>query len=154
MDKRLIKVRVGDVIPYANNPRKNSKAVSPVMASIEQTGYNNPIVVDEDMVILAGHTRIEALKNLGTEEIEVLQVSGLSEEQKRKYRLLDNKSGEYSQWDFVALGVELMGLDWNGLDMDWGINLNSEEPEESVSEEKEEEEYEYECPECGYRFNA
>ena len=156
MEKKIITMRVSEIVPYENNPRKNDKAVGVVAESIEQTGYNNPIIVDEDNVILAGHTRVKSLKKLGIREIEVLQVIGLDEEQKRKYRLLDNKVGEYASWDYVALMEEMDGLDWNGLDLDWGLDSNEDddEPEDDVAEEPEEEEFEYECPECGYKFNA
>lgn len=155
MEKRLVKMSVGDIVPYKNNPRKNSAAVEVVAESIRQTEYNNPIIVDEDNVILAGHTRLAALKKRGIEEVDVLQVTGLTDEQKRKYRLLDNKAGEYSKWDYVALPEELEGLDWQGLDLDWGVNGSvAEEPEDEPEAEAKEEEYEYECPECGYRFNA
>lgn len=157
MEKKLIKVMVSQLIPYENNPRKNDKAVHAVSESIRQTGYNNPIVVDENMVILCGHTRAKSLKKLGIREVQVLQVEGLTEDQKKKYRLLDNKTGEYANWDYVALMDEMEGLDWEGLELDWGLEMKDDDQdyEEKQPKEKEEkEEYEYECPECGFRFNA
>lgn len=159
MQKRLIKVKVKDIIPYDNNPRKNEKAVGVVAQSIEQTGYNNPIIVDENMIILAGHTRQKALLKNGTEEIEVLQVLGMSDEDKKKYRLLDNKTGEFASWDYVKLMDELEGIDWQGLDLDWGMTGKDDaDVEFDIAEYGEEEygdeEFEYECPECGFRFNA
>ena len=66
---------------------------------------------------------------------------------------MDNKTGEYASWDFVALMDELQGLDWKGLELDWGLDGEEEEPEEPEKEEKEED-FDYECPECGFRFNA
>lgn len=159
MEKKLIKVSLDEIIPYENNPRKNDKAVGAVSESIRQTGYNNPIVVDENMVILAGHTRVKSLKKLGTKEVEVFQVTGLDEETKRKYRLLDNKVGEYASWDYVALSEEMQGLDWDGLELDWGLDGRDDSDAEFENTEYEEEEFgdeefEYECPECGFRFNA
>lgn len=159
MEKKLITLKLTDIIPYENNPRKNDKAVGIVAESIEQTGYNNPIVVDEKNVVLAGHTRLKALKKLGKKETEVLQVTGLTDEQKRKYRLLDNKVGEYASWDYVALMDEMEGLDWNGLDLDWGLDGKDDTDAEFDNTEYGEddfgdEEFEYECPECGFRFNA
>ena len=159
MEKRLIKVKVKDIIPYENNPRKNDKAVGAVAESIEQVGYDNPIIVDENMVILAGHTRQKALIKNGISEVKVMQVTGLDDEKKKKYRLLDNKVGEYASWDYVALIEELNGLDWQGLDLNWGVEgkddtdaefSNNEYGEEEFGDE----EFEYECPECGFRFNA
>ena len=158
MERKLITVNVKDLIPYENNPRKNDKAVGAVSESIRQTGYNNPIVVDENMVILCGHTRQKSLKKLGIKEIQVLQVFGLTEDQKKKYRLLDNKTSEYASWDYVALMEEMNGLDWEGLELDWGLEMmdepDEEEFEDGGSEKKEKDELEYECPECGYKFNA
>lgn len=157
MEKQLINVMVSELIPYENNPRKNDKAVGAVSESIRQTGYNNPIIVDENMVILCGHTRLKSLKKLGIRQIQVLKVSGLTEDQKKRYRLLDNKTGEYASWDYVALTEEMEGLDWEGLDLDWGIGLEEEDPEmeeKEPKEKKEKDELEYECPECGFRFNV
>lgn len=159
MEKKLVKMKLSEIIPYANNPRKNDKAVGVVAESIEQTGYNNPIIVDENRVILAGHTRLSSLKKLGKKEAEVLQVFGMTDEQKRKYRLLDNKTSEYASWDYVALMEEMDGLEWNGLELDWGLDVKDESDAEFSGEEYGEEEFgneefEYECPECGFRFNA
>lgn len=148
---------VSELIPYENNPRKNDKAVGAVSESIRQTGYNNPIVVDENMVILCGHTRAKSLKKLGIRQVQVLQVTGMSEENKRKYRLLDNKTGEYASWDYVALTEEMAGLDWEGLELNWGINVPIDDQdygEKEPKEKEEKDEFEYECPECGFRFNA
>lgn len=151
MEKKLIKVNIGEIKPYPNNPRKNDKAVKAVSESIRQTGYNNPIIVDENMVILAGHSRLKGLKKLKEKEVEVLQVIGLDEEKKRKFRLLDNKAGEFASWDFDALLEEIAEINWEGLELDWGFEV----PNETVLEDpKEEKGYKYECPECGYKFNA
>ena len=155
MEKKLITVKIEEIIPYKNNPRKNDKAVMAVSESIRQTGYNNPIIIDENMVILAGHTRLKSLKKLGKTEENVLQIIGLSEEQKKKYRLLDNKAGEYASWDYVALVEELADINWEGLEIDWGLDKIGEREEETDNEPtQEEEDFEYECPECGFRFNA
>lgn len=159
MEKKLITVKVKDIIPYENNPRKNDKAVGAVAESIEQVGYDNPIIVDENMVILAGHTRQKALIKNGISEVKVMQVIGLDDEKKKKFRLLDNKVGEYASWDYVTLIEELDGLDWQGLDLSWGVEGKDDTEAEPNNKEYGEDEYgneefEYECPECGFRFNA
>lgn len=117
-----------DIRPYENNPRKNDNAVDAVAESIKQCGYIAPIIVDEDGVILAGHTRYKALQKLGRTECEVIVKEGLTEEQKRKYRLLDNKTNELADWDYDLLAEELGGLDFCDLDLDWGIDME-EAPE-------------------------
>ena len=113
---KLKTVRLEDVRPYENNPRRNDGAVDAVAESIRQCGYVAPIVVDEEMVILAGHTRYKALTRLGHTTAKVLIAEGLSEEQKRKYRILDNKTGEIAEWDEDLLNIELEGLDFDGFD--------------------------------------
>lgn len=119
--KELKTLSIDDIHPYARNPRNNADAVEAVMASIRQCKYVAPIIVDENGEILAGHTRFEALKRMGEKEIEVLAVSGLSNEQKRKYRLLDNKTSEFAEWDFDLLAEELDDLDFDDFDFDFGI---------------------------------
>lgn len=124
---QLARKKLSEIKPYERNPRKNDQAVDAVAESIRQCGYVAPIIVDEDGIILAGHTRYKALKKLGMEEAEVVVRAGLTEEQKRKYRLLDNKTNELAEWDFDLLADELDGLDFEGLDLDWGIH--QKEPE-------------------------
>lgn len=113
-----------EIVPYENNPRKNDKAVDAVAESIRQCGYIAPVIVDENNVILAGHTRLKALETLGYDKIPVIEAKGLTEEQKRKYRLLDNKTAELAEWDFALLAEELDGLDFGALD----IFESTEEP--------------------------
>ena len=136
------KVKIEDIIPYENNPRKNDNAVPAVMESFKQCGYLSPIVVDENMVIINGHTRLKAAKRLGWTEMEVRVVQGLTEEQKRKARLLDNKTSEYAEWDIDKLVDELEGLDFG--DFDFGFDDFLDVGEE---EEAQEDDYEVNPPE-------
>lgn len=118
---QIVKMPIGDIKPYEKNARKNDEAVKAVIESIKQCEYVAPIVVDENNVILAGHTRLKALKKLGVKEVEVCVKTGLTDEQKRKYRLLDNKTNEIAEWDFDLLADELDGLDFGELELDWGV---------------------------------
>lgn len=124
---RLQTLRLEEIRPYPKNPRKNDGAVSAVAESIRQCGYVAPSIVDENGVILAGHTRYKALQRLGRSEAEVIVKDGLTEAQKKKYRLLDNKTNELAEWDFDILEGELEGLDFGNLSLDWGIE--QKEPE-------------------------
>ena len=153
-------VKVDDVVPYENNPRKNDKAVKDVAQSIKECGYCNPIIVDEGMVILAGHTRLKALKKLGIEKCDVLVVSGLSEEAKKKYRIFDNKTGEFAEWDTFALAQEMEGLDFSEFDLTFDLPVETDEYGSTEFVNKEygddsfaDDDFDYECPECGFRFN-
>ncbi len=162
---KLERLKLSEITPYANNPRKNDDAVNAVAESIRQCSYITPIIVDEDHVIIAGHTRYKALKALGEESAECLIYDGLSEEQKKKYRFLDNKTGEKATWDLMKLEVELEGLDLEGFDF-FGMAVDLPVDGEDGGSEKEltgttefdtevfgDEEFKYECPKCGFRFN-
>ena len=161
MQKSMKTLPIEQIKPYENNPRLNDDAVEAVRKSMEQCGYIAPIVVDENNVVLAGHTRLKALKEMGAKECEVLEVAGLSDDEKRKYRLLDNKTNELALWDFDKLAEELEGLDFDDLELDWMDNLEDiaipayKEPtnEELDLEDFDDDEFECECPRCGFGFN-
>ena len=134
MKKSFITVKLKDITPYENNPRNNEAAIEDVIASIKQCENLDPIEIDEGGCILSGHTRYEALKRLGFEETEVVQYTGLTEEQKTKYRLLANKIGEKATWDFNKLAVELEGLDFEGYDFGFeGLDLDASDFGEEFS---------------------
>lgn len=140
INKQFKKMSIKDLIPYENNPRINDDAVNDVIASIEQCENLDPIEIDEDNVILSGHTRLKALKKLKYKETEVLQITGLTDEQKRKYRILANKTGERAEWDLNKLEIELADLDFEGYDFDFdGIEIESNEPAEVVEDDYNEE---------------
>lgn len=96
--------------PYPKNPRVNKDAVEPVAASIREFGFRQPIVVDDDCVVIAGHTRLEAAKLLELKTVPVHVAKGLSPEQVMAYRIADNKTAEYSEWNLEALRIELNDL--------------------------------------------
>ncbi len=99
------------ILPYQHNPRKRSKkAVAKVAASIREFGWRQPIVVDEDGIILVGHTRRDAAAELKLKTAPVHVARGLSEEQKRAYRIADNRTNEETEWDEDLLRFELAGL--------------------------------------------
>lgn len=158
----LKKIKLSEIKPYERNARKNDEAVEYVIKSIKQCEYIAPIILDENNVILAGHTRYKALKKLGYKEAECVIKEGLTEEQKKKYRLLDNKTSEFAEWDFDLLEDELTDLDFGDLDIDWGIpNTEFEENNGHLREQEgiDLDEYEsnkkqVECPSCGFKFEV
>jgi DNA modification methylase len=113
----VIDLPLEQLIPYARNPRRNTAAVATVAASLKEFGWRQPIVVDEAMVILAGHTRLEAARQLGLKTVPVHIARGLTPAQAKAYRLMDNRSSENAEWDEALLGLELGDLQGDGFDL-------------------------------------
>ena len=111
-------VDIKRVIPYARNPRKNAAAVAKVAASLKEFGWRQPIVVDSEMVIVVGHTRFLAAQQLGMEKVPVHVAEGLTPEQIKAYRIMDNRSHEASEWDDSLLAIELTELQDTDFDME------------------------------------
>ena len=123
----LVEMRpIGSVRPYFNKPRINDAAVAAVAASIREFGFRQPLVVDEDGVIVVGHTRYKAALLLGLTEVPVHVARGLSPAQLKAYRIADNKTATLSQWDDDKLPLELAEL--QGMDFD--LNLTGFSAEE------------------------
>jgi len=104
---KIIEKKLTEIREYENNPRKNDKAVEYVAESIKNFGFQQPIVIDKDGVIVAGHTRFKAAKSLGLDKVPCVCASDLNEEQIRAYRIADNRTAEYSEWDTALLEEEL-----------------------------------------------
>jgi site-specific DNA-methyltransferase (adenine-specific) len=109
---------IDDLKPYGNNPRKNDDAVAVVAESIRRFGFRQPIVVDGEGIIVIGHTRWRAAKQLGLTEVPVHVAAELSADQIRALRIADNKAGEIAEWDLDKLGLELKALESSDLDLD------------------------------------
>lgn len=106
--KKLITLKIGEIREYdLNNKIHSDFNISHIAKSIERNEYISPIIVDEEKVILAWHGRLLAMKKLGKEKVEVLQIIGLSEKQKSDFRISDNKLSEFSEWNIENLKVEL-----------------------------------------------
>lgn len=106
----IVNLRIGEIKPYENNPRKNDGAVEAVANSIKEFGFKVPIVIDKNKVIVTGHTRYKAAQELGLEEVPCLIADDLTQEQIKAFRLADNKVGEIAEWDFDLLAGELEGI--------------------------------------------
>ena len=108
---KIIEKSIDELIPYVNNPRNNEAAVDFVAASIKEFGFKNPIIIDKDGVIVAGHTRHAAAKKLGLESVPCIMADDLTEQQIKAFRLADNKTAELATWDLEKLEIELEGID-------------------------------------------
>lgn len=155
IEKTLVQIKVADLVPYERNPRKiPQQAIDDVTESFRQCGVIDPIEIDEDNVILSGHTRRLAALELKLETVDALRVTGLTEEQKRKYRLLANKTGERSGWDWELLDWELEDLDFEGYDFGFDTNSSDIDVDDlfADAEPKEAKPKTITCPHCGETF--
>ena len=126
----IIELNINKLVPYEKNPRRNDEAVKYVENSIKEFGFKNPIIIDKDNVVVAGHTRLKAAKNLGLETVPCIRADDLTDEQIKAFRLVDNKTAEFAEWDLDLLGDELDDID--SIDMnDFGFL----KPEETLNDD-------------------
>ena len=112
MDKKQIVYKnINEIKPYEKNPRKNDQSVELVANSIKEFNFQNPIIIDKDGIIIAGHTRYKAAKRLKIKSVPCIVADDLTEEQIKAYRLADNKVGENSTWDIELLDTELAEIE-------------------------------------------
>ena len=152
---RVIDIAVNELQEYENNPRNNDVAVDAVAASIQEFGFKVPVIIDSKMVIVAGHTRVKAAKNIGMETVPCIIADDLTPEQIKAFRLADNKVSALSNWDFTKLEEKLAGLDidMTAFRLDAQEDVNIEDFFEDA-EPKEKEPKQIQCPHCGKWFEA
>jgi len=127
---------ISNIKPYENNPRKLSEqAIEKVAMSLKEYGFRQPIVVDKDMVIVAGHTRFRASKKLGLKQVPISVIDNLSEEQINAYRIADNRTAEESEWDNELLKMEIKELEAKDFKLDL-LGFNDEQLNNILFEEK------------------
>ena len=140
---QIEQLKVGDLIPYVNNSRTHSdEQVTQVASSIKEFGFTNPILIDDDGGIIAGHGRLMAAKKLGLVEVPCIRLGHLSEAQRKAYVIADNQLALNSGWDLDTLKLEIdrLGeLDFDiellGFDDDFLTSLIIEEPSEGLTDE-------------------
>ena len=127
---------ISTIKPYENNPRKLSEdAIKKVAMSLKEYGFRQPIVVDKNMVIVAGHTRYRASKKLGLKQVPISVIDNLSEEQINAYRIADNRTAEESEWDNELLKMEIKELEAKDFKLDL-LGFNDEQLNNILFEEK------------------
>lgn len=119
----IVNLKVEELIPYINNPRNNDDAIDKVAASIKEFGFKVPIVIDNNNVVVTGHTRLLASKKLGLQEVPCVVADDLSPAQIKAFRIADNKVSEYAQWKDDMLKVELEELEEMDFDLD-SVNID------------------------------
>jgi site-specific DNA-methyltransferase (adenine-specific) len=115
---KIVNIKTAKLIPYINNPRNNVAAIDKVAASIKEFGFQQPIVIDDENVIIAGHTRYLAAQKLGLSEVPVTVAKDLSDYQIKAYRIADNRVAQESSWDDELLQIELGDLESNDYDLE------------------------------------
>ena len=159
---------VADLIPYARNARQHSDAqVAQIAASIREFGFLNPVIVDGDNGIIAGHGRVMAARKLGMESVPTVEAAHLTEAQKRAYILADNKLALNAEWDTELLRIELGDIDASGFELDKiGFNVDelswliSGTPDFEPGTEEDQGKLDELapkmvcCPECGHEFDS
>src|SRR6516164_3990326 len=113
-------IPVRELHPYPNNARKHTeRQIRQLMSSVSRFGFNNPVLIDDNKQIIAGHGRVEAAKRLGIDAVPTCRLSHLSEPEKRAYILADNRLAEKAHWDKEMVAIELQGL----IDLDFDVEL-------------------------------
>ena len=148
----IINRKVSELIPYDRNPRKNDEAVKYVANSIKEFGFKQPIIIDKDNVIVCGHTRLLAAKQLGLKEVPCIMADDLSEEQIKAFRLADNKTAEMAGWDFPMLEDELAGIEFDMAEFGFIDHGEIDLDGLFVEHEPKEKEPHMTCPHCGETF--
>ena len=117
-EMEIISLPLAELQPYAKNAKKHSeRQINNVALSIQKFGWKQPIVIDGNKVIIIGHCRYEAARKLGLERVPCVSAEDLTEEQVKELRILDNKLNE-SEWDYLTLNEDAMGLDFSEFDLD------------------------------------
>lgn len=107
-----------DLNPYENNSRAHTPhQISQIARSIEEFGFLNPILIDDNKTLIAGHARLEAAKNLGIQKVPTILAGHLTDQQRRAYVIADNKLAQNSSWNDEILKLEIEGLEMDGFDM-------------------------------------
>ena len=153
---------IDSIKPYENNPRDNDDAINAVANSIHEFGWQQPIVVDKDNVIIAGHTRYKAAQSLGLKEVPVVVASNLSDQQVKAYRLADNKTAELADWDTKKLDEELqdiLDIDMTDFGFDEDIEFDPADDvdtriDEPTDIDEDDDLIEVKCPKCGEAFKV
>lgn len=115
---KIVYVPVEKIKPYKDNPRDNTKAIKKVAESIKNFGFRVPLVLDKKYVIVTGHTRYLAAKELGLEKVPCVIAEDLSKEKIKAYRIADNKVSEYATWNDSLLASEMDALKEMGVDLE------------------------------------
>lgn len=149
----IVMRKVSELTPYALNAKKHDDTqVANVANSIKRFGWQQPIVIDEQGVVVIGHCRLMAAKKLGLAEVPVTVASGLTDDEIRELRIADNKTNE-SPWDLGMLAEDIEGLDFEGFELDFGIGIPDFDLQaDTVDPGAQSDDKIITCPKCGFEW--
>lgn len=134
----IIEMDINEIHEYENNPRDNENAVEYVAESIEKFGFKVPIVVDENNIIITGHTRRLAAMALGMKKVPVIKADDLSQDEVNAFRLADNKVSEFANWDIEKLNEELGNIEMDMFEFGFDLQINDDDDDaDDFGEERE-----------------
>ena len=136
---KITEIPVNQLKPYKKNARFNENAIPKVAESIKQFGFKNPIIVDKNMFVIAGHTRLEASKTLGLEKVPCIIADDLTPQQVKAFRLVDNRTSEFASWNYDLLQTELDSInidlsDFEFPDLTYEDTITSDELESMLDD--------------------
>jgi len=157
-DTKIIWKSIDELIPYEHNAKEHDETqIKNLAKSIEKYGWQNPVLIDKDNVIIAGHGRVLGAKELGLTEAPCIYADDLTEEQVREYRILDNRLNQ-SAWLDDELSFELEELDLSDFDLEFEETIPFDESLLdglfTEAEQKEKEPKKIQCPHCGEWFEV
>ena len=154
-------IKINDLVPYERNAKIHSEyQLDLISRSIKEFGFINPVLIDEDKNVIAGHGRIEAAKLLGMKEVPTITIEGLTEVERRAYILADNKLSELAEWDEKLVAAELKELKESNFETDItgflydDMDLSFLDADNDMKNPKQPSEKKHcECPRCKCVFN-
>lgn len=158
-------INIKELKPYENNARIHTQEqLEMICNSLKEFGFINPIIIDENNIILAGHGRVEAAKLIGINEVPYRRINHLNESQKKAYVLADNKLFDLGKWDYDLLHSEVESLDIDMTKLGYEEFLKAdfivEDDNNNIDDNKElnindynDEAFKYKCPNCSFTFN-
>jgi ParB-like chromosome segregation protein Spo0J len=161
---KVVTKLVADLIPYVRNSRTHSDAqIAQIAASIKEFGWTNPILIDGENGIIAGHGRLLAARKLGQDKVPVIELAHMTEAQKRAYVIADNKLALNADWDHELLRLEIEDIEneinlnllgFSNFELNQILGLDEIEQKSTTGEiDPDQFQMEHKCPKCGFEFD-